>query len=86
MSFLPVVIAGEWYFVGVCSGCGKQRALGPAPRPEEHPLVRAWPHVLTCDCGATTDLEPAQIDRLQAEGAQGQTLGPNVVFRLPSRK
>jgi hypothetical protein len=86
VSFLPVIIPGVWYFVGVCPGCQKQRALGPAPPPNVLRIVKAWPHILTCDCGKETGLSPDEIQRLQAQGVRGQTLGPNAVFRLPLDK
>jgi hypothetical protein len=84
MSFLPVVIPGDWYFVALCPNCKKQRAIGPAPPPDAHAHVKSWPHILTCDCGKQSPIPAEKIQRLQAAQVPGPTPGPSVVFRLPS--
>jgi len=83
MPVIPVIVPGEWYFVGTCPNCQRMLPLGPAPAPGQHPIVRSWPAEAECDrCGTHTDFQPEQIQRLQAHSsAAGQ---PSVSFRPES--
>ena len=71
MAIMPVVVNYDWYFVVTCPACGEMSPIGPAPSPDQHPMVRSWPDDVDCPCGVRTHYEPDQIQRRQARPTAG---------------